>query len=139
MRITACTVAYNEAEWIETCIGQLRGHVDRHIVLVSSDPWCGAGERNDGTADLARRAGAEVYVRYWKTEAEQRNWGLELLDDSDYVLILDADEFLVRSEMEKLVSLLDGRCEPCLRSREMRTYWKTSEYVCRPPDAFSPR
>ncbi|HEY3839930.1 MAG TPA: hypothetical protein VGL72_25340 [Bryobacteraceae bacterium] len=138
MRLAACTVAYNEAEWIETCIGQLRGYVNRHLVLVSSQPWYGASERDDGTADLAAAAGAEVHVQHWKSETEQRNWGLEKLRDFDYVLILDADEFFVRSEMRRLLGLLSAYREPCFRCREMRTYWKSSEWVCDPIDSFSP-
>ena len=136
MRISVCTVAYNEAEWIEACIRQFRPYIERHIVLVSSIPWLGQRARDDGTANIASEAGAEVYVQHWATESEQRNWGLARLYDSDYVLIIDADEFFARSGLERLMAELEQATDSCFRAAEMRTYWKTKDYVCYPYEAW---
>src|SRR5262245_44078451 len=136
MDLAVCTIAYNEAEWIAACIEQFKPLGVRHLVLVSAIPWFGAPARDDGTAALARQAGAEVYVQAWPTESEQRNWGLARLYDSDYVLIVDADELYTRSGVRRLSECLAATREPCFRAREMRTYWKTTDYVCHPLESW---
>ena len=136
MEISVCTIAYNEAEWIRACVEQFRPLAARHVVLVSATPWFGSAVRDDGTAEIARQAGAEVYVQAWRTESEQRNWGLARLYDSDYVLIADADELYTRSGVGRLSAYLEQMREPCFRASEMRTYWKTTDYVCDPLEAW---
>lgn len=136
MDISVCTIAYNEAEWIGACVEQFRPLAVRHVVLVSATPWFGSAARDDGTAEIAREAGAEVYVQAWHTESEQRNWGLARLYDSDYVLIADADELYARSGVTRLSACLQEMREPCYRAGEMRTYWKTTDYVCDPLEAW---
>src|SRR6185295_13302669 len=129
MQLSVCTIAYNEAEWIGACIDQFRPLAARHVVLVSATPWFGRAARDDGTAEIARQAGADVYVQAWPSESEQRNWGLARLYDSDYVLIVDADELYSRSGVGRLSRCLAETREPCFRASEMRTYWKTTDYV----------
>jgi glycosyltransferase involved in cell wall biosynthesis len=136
MKVSVCTVAYNEAEWIDACVRQFQPYIDRHVVLVSSLPWHGRRLRDDGTANLARRAGAEVHVQHWPSESEQRNWGLARLFDSDYVLVIDADEFFERSGLELLLAELGRSAGPCYRAAGMRTYWKTKDYVCYPYEGW---
>src|SRR5262245_58217728 len=111
MDLAVCTIAYNEAEWIAACIAQFKPLGVRHIVLVSSIPWFGSPARDDGTAEIARQAGAEVYVQAWPTESEQRNWGLARLYDSKYVVIVDADELYTRSGLRRLSDGLASACE----------------------------
>jgi len=136
MNFAVCTVAYNEAEWIEACVAQFRPFPLRHLVLVSAAPWFGEARRDDGTATLAAAAGAEVCIQQWTSESEQRNWGLARLYDYDYVLIVDADEFFTRSGLESLLAQLEAGGGPCYRAGEMRTYWKTRDYVCYPYEAW---
>jgi glycosyltransferase involved in cell wall biosynthesis len=136
MKFAVCTVAYNEAEWIRACVAQFKPLISRHLVLVSSVPWFGEPRRDDGTAAIAAAAGAEVYVQHWASESEQRNWGLARLYEYDYVLIIDADEFFSRSGLESLLAQLANAGGPCYRAAEMRTYWKTTDYVCYPYEAW---
>jgi glycosyltransferase involved in cell wall biosynthesis len=50
---------------------------------------------NDGTGAIAKGAGARVVEHEWAGYAEQKNWALEnLAIDTEWVLFLDADEFL---------------------------------------------
>lgn len=62
----------------------------------------------DRTHEIARAHGAEVVDRPWLGYARQKNWALENLPfESDWVLILDADESIspeLRQEIEQLVS-----------------------------------
>jgi glycosyltransferase involved in cell wall biosynthesis len=136
VKISVCTVAYNEAEWIETCVLQFQPFIDRHLVLVSSKPWFGSAGPDDGTADIARDAGAEVHVQHWNTESEQRNWGLARLFDDNYVLIVDADELYARSGISHMLNWLERAREPAFRAAEMLTYWKTIDYVCDPSQGW---
>jgi glycosyltransferase involved in cell wall biosynthesis len=136
LNFAVCTVAYNEAEWIRACILQFKPWIDRHVVLVSSQPWFGAARRDDGTAQLAIDNGAEVHVKHWQDEAEQRNWGLTLLADFDYVLIVDADELYSPAAIKETLAVIDRDQDSYFRVAEMRTYWKTTDYVCAPPETW---
>jgi glycosyltransferase involved in cell wall biosynthesis len=138
MSFSVCTVAYNECEWIEACIEQFRPWGLRHLVLVSDTPWNGAGAPDDGTADIARNAGAEVQTGHWPSESAQRNWGLDCLSGSKYVLIVDADELYSESSITRLLTILEGSGEVGFRAAEMQTYWKTTEYAFSPPDRWEP-
>jgi len=138
LRFAICTVAYNEADWIRACILQFKTLIERHVVLVSSHPWLGDVTPDDGTAQLARDSGAEVHVQHWESESEQRNWGLALLIDYDYVLIVDADELYSRSAIRQMLVSLEQMRDPYFRVAEMQTYWKTRDYVCAPPEAWDP-
>jgi hypothetical protein len=94
--------------------------------------------RDDGTAQLASENGAEVHVKHWQTEAEQRNCGLALLAEYDYVLIVDADELYSRSAIPEMLAYIGRARDAYFRVAEMRTYWKTSDYICAPPEAWDP-
>ena len=137
MNLAVCTIAYNEREWIQRCIRQFKPFASRHLVLVSSRPWFGNGAgKDDGTADMAREEEAEVHVQHWRSEAEQRNWGLAQLMDFDYVLIVDADELYSRTGIEAMIAAIRQLREPHFRIREMRTYWKTTDYICAPIEGW---
>jgi glycosyltransferase involved in cell wall biosynthesis len=142
-KLAICTVAYNESEYIEKCIEKWKGKVDKHLVLVSTRPWNGEPQEYDGTAELAKKAGAEVIIRYWRTEAEQRNWGLAYLYDYDYVLIIDPDEFYIEEDQQKILKALEnptieGKKTPVFVPKEMVTYWKTTDYIFDPADKHKP-
>lgn len=136
MNLAVCTIAYNEVEWIQSCIRQFKPFVARHLVLVSSKPWFGQAVKDDGTAEAARNEHAEVHVQHWRSEAEQRNWGLAHLKDFDYVLIVDADELYTRAGIEAMIVTLNHSRAPYFRIREMRTYWKTRDYICAPLEGW---
>jgi glycosyltransferase involved in cell wall biosynthesis len=106
------------------------------MVLVSSKPWLGDAGKDDGTAEAARNEYAEVHVQHWQSEAEQRNWGLAQLKDFDYVLIVDADELYTRTGIETMIASLRRLGEPYFRIRDMRTYWKTTDYICAPIESW---
>lgn len=67
-------------------------------------------ESTDGTGDVARAAGAELFVRACNREGlvAQRNWALSNINfRNPWVFILDADEIMedaLKAEVEKLVS-----------------------------------
>jgi glycosyltransferase involved in cell wall biosynthesis len=147
MKFAVCTVTYNEAEYIGACVDNWSGLIDKHLVLVSSKPWNGSPVEDDNTAGIARKHGAEVIIGEWKTEAEQRSWGLARLYDYDYVLIIDADELFTKEDQAIIMEYLNKPIDisyrpdqyiPAFRCKKMKTYWKTHEYTFDPPDNHQP-
>jgi glycosyltransferase involved in cell wall biosynthesis len=56
------------------------------------------GGSGDDTVELARAHGATVLEREWSGYASQKNWALEEIgDDADWILFLDADEYLTEA------------------------------------------
>ena len=84
--ITVIIPTRDEAVHIARCIDSARA-LGRVIVVDS-------GSR-DRTRDIAAARGAEVVRHRWAGYAAQKNWALDELDiTSDWVLFLDADEYL---------------------------------------------
>jgi len=147
MKIAVATIAYREAQYIGTCIRNWKGLVDKHLVLVSSKPWNGVRFPDDGTADIARELGAEVIIGDWDTEAQQRNDGIAILYDYDYVLIVDPDELYTKETQKNLFNMLSHPIDISWRSdkkiqafciENIITYWKTHEYILVPQDRHKP-
>lgn len=95
-------IAFNEALNLPHCLQSLQGGkwVNRVFVIDSGS--------TDGTQEIARAAGAEVILHEWEGYARQKNWGLRNLPfESEWVLILDADEVItpeLREEIRRLTS-----------------------------------
>jgi glycosyltransferase involved in cell wall biosynthesis len=85
--VSLVMIARNEARCIERCLSSVRAHVDAMFVLDTGS--------DDGTPDIARRAGAQVAHFNWCDDfAAARNAALERAD-AEWSLVLDADEWLV--------------------------------------------
>jgi len=149
MRIAVCSVAMNESEYIGVCIDNWKDLVEKHLVLVSLKPWNGPRLGDDGTFGIAKRHGAEVIAGEWKSEAEQRSWGLARLYDYDYVLQVDPDELYTKQDQISIINRLnqnngiDVGFDPSrkiagFRCPKMITYWKTSDYILDPADNHKP-
>lgn len=147
--IGACLLAYNEQRYILPAIRQWRPHVDKLIVLLSSVPWNNIDDDyRDRTQELLHyEDDIEVHVRNWRSEAEQRNFGLEQLKDCDYVLTFDPDEFLTAKDIGKLLTRLKDPLDyqnavlkplPCFRADKLETYWRDFDHVLSPIDRHKP-
>ncbi|MCW8194204.1 glycosyltransferase family 2 protein [Proteobacteria bacterium 005FR1] len=87
MKLTAVILTLNEEQHLPRCLSSLEGVVT-DIVVVD----CFSA---DATIEIARSAGARVIQRQWTNHARQFNWGLsQLAADTDWVLRIDADEYL---------------------------------------------
>lgn len=150
-KYAVCIIAHRESEFIAACLKNWEGIVDKRLVLISSRAWNGDSNRDDGTIGIANQLADEVVVGEWKTEAEQRSWGLARLYDYDYVLIVDADEFYTKEDQKKIIEALDRpiyleytpdfnnlRHVPAFKCDRITTYWKTHEYIFDPPDKHKP-
>ncbi|MDP6348891.1 MAG: glycosyltransferase family 2 protein [Chloroflexota bacterium] len=98
--IAAVVLTHNEAARIAACLETLRW-ADRMVVLDS--------ESQDGTAEAARAAGAEVIGRAFSDFAEQRNHALAEVE-AQWILFVDADE-QITAELAAEIRQCAGREE----------------------------
>ena len=99
--VTIIIHTLNEEANLPFALDAVREWADQ-ICVVDSDS-------TDGTQQIARDKGAEVYSRACNREGlvEQRNWALENIPfRNDWVFILDADEQMepaLKAEVERIV------------------------------------
>ena len=86
-KIATIILTKDEEIHISRAISSIRDHVDEiHIIDCYS---------KDNTVAIAKKEGAYVHIRPWVSYADQLNWAIShLADDIDWVLRLDADEYL---------------------------------------------
>jgi glycosyltransferase involved in cell wall biosynthesis len=101
MKITAIILTFNEERHLARCIASLKGIVSEIIV---ADCFS-----TDATLDIACANGARVIQHEWVSHAAQFNWALtQLAADTDWVLRVDADEYLTPNLIAEIKSTLPG-------------------------------
>lgn len=91
-------IVKNATKTLSSCIGSVTGVVDRIVVADTGS--------TDGTQELARALGAEVFDLAWQDDfAQARNAAIGALS-TDWVLIMDDDEELETAAREKIRPLL---------------------------------
>lgn len=148
-KYAVCMIAHKEKDIIAQAVKQWKGWVDKILVLVSTRSWNGNSTGDDGTIALVNKLADEVVVGEWKTESEQRNWGLARLYDYDYVIMVDPDEFFTDEDKKKIIDELNKPVHleytpdfqnlskvPAFKYKNILTYWKTLDYVLDPPDEY---
>ena len=125
-KIAAIILTRDEEIHIARAIASVCDQVDSVYVIDSIS--------QDNTPAIAAEAGAQVLSRPWDSYAAQINWSLEQLpDDIDWVLRLDADEFLapdnndLRAEIARHYRA-DPDCEGILCLRFMVFMGKMLKY-----------
>lgn len=105
MSLTVVILTMNEERHIARALESVANIADRTIVVDSGS--------SDRTVKIAQAAGARILLNPFITQAQQFNWALEQLDDdTQWVLRLDADEFLTDSlEAEISTRLASLPCE----------------------------
>lgn len=100
MKITVALIVKNEKDHIETVLESVRG-ADEIIV-------CDTGS-TDNTVDLAKKYTDKIYTDYtWNDDfAEARNHALSK-STGDWVLSIDADEYLEEGGVEKIRQLIQN-------------------------------
>ena len=106
--LTVIILAKNEALHIERCVTNVILMNPKQVFVVD----CFS---TDGTQEIATRCGATVVEREWPgLYAKQFNWALDNLPiESEWILRLDADEYLLPETIEEVKSLLSTRDEGC--------------------------
>jgi len=101
--LSVCILTKDEEENLPRCLGSLEGLGARLLVLDSHS--------TDRTREIAQEAGALVFEEDWRGMAAQRDRCLELEAErlgSDWVLCLDADEWLDDRLQRELASFVRG-------------------------------
>ncbi|TDY45231.1 glycosyltransferase involved in cell wall biosynthesis [Alicyclobacillus sacchari] len=104
MLLSACLITKDEEFTLSRCLESLTGVVDEIIVVDTGS--------KDKTVDIARDHGAKVYFHEWDGDfATARNAALERAS-GEYVLVIDADEFLDPMDKRHIRSkLLESRAD----------------------------
>jgi glycosyltransferase involved in cell wall biosynthesis len=90
LSLTVVILTKNEERHIARAIGSVMDVADRLYVIDSGS--------TDRTVEIAREAGADVFVHPFITQAQQFNWALDQLPyDTAWVFRLDADEVVTES------------------------------------------
>ncbi len=96
--IDVMIITFNESLNLPHCLRAVQGWTHRVFVIDSGS--------TDGTQGIARSFGAEVIHHAWEGYARQKNWGLRTLPfESDWVLILDADEVITEEVRSRLLEI----------------------------------
>ncbi len=98
-KISACLIVLNEEKLIGRCLESLRGVVDE-IILVHD------GECLDKTLEIARTFGAKIYVRPHQGYCEEHRAFAWREAKNNWILQIDADEFLAPELKDKLPALI---------------------------------
>jgi hypothetical protein len=127
------TVAYREKRFMRKFLRHVPSWIDNKIVLLSDKPWNGNDVPDDGTFFEAN-SGSPV-LSTWETEHDQRNSGLAFLEEYDWVIVLDPDEFLSNEDWNKLKDFLDTTDADAVVAEGQYTYWKDG-WVADPPKDY---
>ncbi len=97
--IDVLILAHNEAVNLPHSISSVIGWCTNVFVIDSGS--------TDGSQELARQHGAQVFEHVWEGYAQQRNWGLENLPfESPWTLILDADESISEELRDQILNVV---------------------------------
>jgi len=99
MKIAAVILTFNEERHLRRCIDSLTGVADEVLVVDCFS--------SDTTRDLALQLGARVLENAWVNHSQQFNYALTKLgEDVDWVLRIDADEYLTPALRAEIVDRL---------------------------------
>ncbi len=91
-------IVRDEAYFLDRCLGAVRDYVDEMIVVDTGS--------TDRTREIARAAGATLYDYQWDDDfSHARNFSLSKAS-GDWILVLDADEWMAPEDMESLRRLI---------------------------------
>lgn len=95
MKIVSCILVSNNETTLADAIQSVKGHADEIIVVDTGS--------TDNSVRIALDLGARVYYFAWSGDfSEARNYALQLVQEADWVLMIDSDE---RFEWRASISL----------------------------------
>lgn len=98
--ITVCMIVKNEENTLETCLESIKSIVDE-IVIVDTGS-------SDKTKEIANKYTEKIYDYKWSDDfSEARNFSFKKAT-KDYILWMDADEFIDEDNISKLIKLKEN-------------------------------
>jgi hypothetical protein len=137
MKIASITLAYNDEALIRPIIKCMRPFVDRHIVILATEPFNGTVVPPDRTEEICNEEGVDVIKGFWSTEEAHRHVGLQACKDCDWVLIQESDEYYTQADLVKLIKFLETTDAVAVGHR-CKAYWKNMDYRLDPYPEFEP-
>ncbi len=101
-KLSVIILTYNEELNLEQCLKSIAGLASEIFVVDSGS--------TDKTQEIAKHYGAEFIIhRDYKNQAQQFNWALDNLKiKGDWILKLDADEYLTPELKEEIEQVISG-------------------------------
>jgi glycosyltransferase involved in cell wall biosynthesis len=101
-RISVIVPTKDEELHIGRCLDSVAGLGSSFVVDALS---------SDRTREIARACGATVVEHAWEGYSAQKNWALDALPlTSEWVLFLDADEYILPAAQEEIVAAIADEC-----------------------------
>jgi hypothetical protein len=141
----AVYVVYGDDRWLRLSLGSVYDECDVILILIANQPWNGPPRCTESSLQCVAefpdpQKKINVIRGDWKSEREQRNEGLHLLEKwgIEYCLVVDADEVYDPLQLRRMMIFA-----PCLPEIDcwhipMVTYWKSIRYRIDPPEPFQP-
>lgn len=100
MSLSLCMIVKNEENTLSRCLESVKDIVDE-IILVDTGS-------TDSTVEIAKSYGAKIFFYKWDNSfANARNYSLSKAS-KDWILIMDADDELVREDKDKVALLINN-------------------------------
>ncbi len=127
MKFCSQIVTYNEENLIRGCLSGLK---DIFNIVGISKPWMGTHTYFDKSEEYAREMGAYVLKQDFRTEHEQRTAISKLAKEMgyDYVLIIDADEFYTREDIQKIIKKIEETRSEVYKIATEVLFWKNENW-----------
>lgn len=136
--IGALIRSYYLTDYLKVVIQQLRD-LDRVLVLNGHETWDG-NVADDDTCEIVsdiNQKNLEYQTGMWHSQPEELNYGLTQLQNCDIVLVIDADEVLLKDDLAKLIDIAHKKPDKYILCA-VEDYWKDIHWVIRPRREHKP-
>lgn len=99
--ISACLVVYNEGKIIDRCLSSIKGLVDE--VIIAHDGPC-----SDNTLEIAKKYTDKIFILDHIGEAEPHRAFTFSKASGDWILQIDADEYLNKSDHDFIRNMVEN-------------------------------
>jgi glycosyltransferase involved in cell wall biosynthesis len=137
MKIASCTLAFNDETIIRPVIRCMKDFVDRHIVILGTQPFNGDNPAPDRTEQICEEEGVDIIKGFWGNEENHRHVGLQACKDCDWVIIQESDEYYTREGLENLIKFLE-KTDAVAVAHKAKAYWKNMDYRLEPYPDYEP-
>ncbi|GAA0085623.1 hypothetical protein UT300007_20620 [Clostridium sp. CTA-7] len=103
-RLSICMIVRDEEKFLDNCLKSLKPLVDLNLAeLIVVDTGS-----IDKTIEIAKKYTSKVYFKEWNNNfSEARNYSISLAQ-GEYIFIMDADQEMEKSEVNKLIELFSS-------------------------------
>lgn len=103
-KLSICMIVRDEEKFLDNCLKSLKPLLDLNLAeLIIVDTGS-----IDNTIEISKKYTEKVYFKEWNNNfSEARNYSISLAK-GEYIFIMDADQEMERSEVNKLIELFTG-------------------------------